>query len=103
MLTPPRLFDAKGVFQENVDTTGLDAAMLALLENVRAEYHATKAAEQNFADACAELSASERGVSNAKEYHDANFRRSSQHDLWIENFGNAEQRRDLARRRAGHA
>jgi hypothetical protein len=84
---PPRLFDAKGNFQENVDLTGLDPKMVTLAETVRTESRAVKAAEQVFADACAELSASEKSVTVTKEYHDAHFPPQTFHDLWRENFG----------------
>jgi hypothetical protein len=86
MLIPPRLFADDGTFNENVDLSELDPAMVALAENVRAESRAVKVAEQTFADACAELAASEKGLTVTKTYHDAHFPPQTFHDLWRETF-----------------
>ncbi len=83
---PPRLFADNGIFNENVDLTGLDPKIVALAETVRAESRAVKAAEQVFADACAEVTAAERSVTATKEYHDAHFPPQQFHDLWRETF-----------------
>lgn len=88
---PPRIFDSKGNFIEDVDTTGLDATSLALLENVRTESRAVKAAEQAMADAIAEQSAAKSAVKNTTEYHDAHYPPQSFHALWLETFGTRQE------------
>jgi hypothetical protein len=86
MITPPRLFDAKGNFDDAVNLTGLDPKMVALAETVRAESHAVKAAEQTFADANAEVIASEQALKTTRTYHDAHYPPQTFHSLWLETF-----------------
>lgn len=96
MQAPPRIFDSKGALIPDVDTSGLDASALALLENVRVEYAATKEAELALQDAFTELAASEQAVKDTKEYHDAHFPPQSFHSLWLENFGTEKERQRAA-------
>lgn len=85
MITLPRLFTDQGELID-IDTSGLSAPLLALLETVRAEYKATQDAERAFADACTEFKDAELGVTVTKEYHDAHFPPQKFYDLWRETF-----------------
>ena len=89
-----QIFDSRGVLIENPDTSGLSDTALALLETVRTEYAATRAAEAALQAAFTEQAASELAVKNTRAYLDAHYPPQSFHSLWLETFGNeTEQQR----------
>jgi len=97
----PRIFEA-GVFIEPDAKTveQLDEPTRARLDKVRAAYNGLLDAQE--AESAA-MNAAARAVkvhADAQDYIKRNFLAANFHDEWITNFGNEDQRRDLAQRRA---
>ncbi len=102
--TLPRIFGDRGAFVEPDAATlaALDEPTRARLDAVRTAYNALLVAQTDEKAATDEIADSLQALDDAEAYRKRNFPPATQHDLWIENFGNEDQRRDLARRRAGY-
>ena len=97
----PEIFNSKAEFVEPADLTGLDAATVARLDGVRVAYRNLKSAQDSERAAVQTITDCTQSAADAEAYRNKYFPPSTPHDEWITNFGNAAQRRDLARRRAG--
>jgi cytosine/adenosine deaminase-related metal-dependent hydrolase len=94
----PQIFDSRAQFVDPVDVSGLDAATLERLNGVRTAYRNLQKAEADERAAAEAISAGIEAVADAKKYRADNYPPSTPHDEWVNNFGNAEQRRALAQR-----
>jgi hypothetical protein len=100
-MIPPRIFNDKGAFVEPDDVSGLNAATLERLDGVRSAYGNLKAANDAEQAAVQAINDCLEAAKEAEDYRSAHFPPSTPHDEWIINFGNSEQRRQLAERRKG--
>lgn len=96
----PTIFDRKGLFLEPVDKSILDAPTLARLDVVRAAYLDLKAAEAKETAALDEVKASLAAQERAEQYLKQNFPQPEFYDLWVETFGNADEKEKHRRARA---
>jgi hypothetical protein len=97
----PQIFDAKGVFVEPADVSGLDAQTLDRLNGVRTAYRNLETAQAAERDAIQAINDRIEAVQDAKDYRAAHYPPSTPHDEWVMNFGSPEARRALVRRQTG--
>jgi hypothetical protein len=104
MTNLPRLFDERGAFIEPSEQViaGLDEQTRQRLDAVRAAYSDLLIAQTDEKAATDEIANSVQALDDAEAYRKTLYQ-EKQHDQWIDNFGNADQRRALALRRAGRA
>ncbi len=102
MMNLPRIFGDKGAFIEPDAATlaALDEPTRARLDAVRSAYDDLLVAQEDEKAATVDVGDALQAVEDATAYNKRHFPPMTQHDLWVENFGNEDQRRDLARRRA---
>jgi hypothetical protein len=86
MIDIPQIFDRDGKLIE-LDASTMPPDMAARYATVRNAYALNAKAEQDLADANAEVKRALEAANNTREYYNAHFPRQTQHDLWRENFG----------------
>ncbi len=103
MMNLPRIFGDKGAFYRagrgncsprSTSRRALDS------DAVRSAYDDLLVAQEDEKAATVDVGDALQAVEDATAYNKRHFPPMTQHDLWVENFGNEDQRRDLARRRA---
>jgi hypothetical protein len=86
-ISPPRIFDDNGRLIP-IDPSTLPPDIRERYTAVRNAYELNAKAEHDLADAQEAAKVALVAANNTREYVLAHFPPQTQHDLWVENFGN---------------